>query len=178
MSTGNALVRNDSDYEGSNNYSSKPAKSWRTLTFFKSNGLMIRFDLTKQAVYLSFIDKTSTSSYQSFNDGFVIKLDLFSFNELLFCLNFTDTIAWESWREKNSVKYQIVIQPFKLQSFSLTSRKTIDRESYALKLAIYSNKTTVKQFILSPYEYILVKDLLTAFRNRIVDQFSLGVPPA
>ena len=174
MSTGKALQTKSTDF---NPIASKPSKSWRTLTFFKNGGLMIRFELPKQCVYLSFIDKTSTSSYQSFNNGFVIKLDLLALNELLYCLNFSEPANWDSWREKNSVKYQIILNPFKLQSFNLASRKTIDRECYALKLVVYSNKETIKQFILSPYEFDLVKDLLQAFRAKIVDQFSIGTAP-
>lgn len=174
MSTGNVLIPKNVEFDST---TAKPTKSWRTLTFFKNSGLMIRFELSKQCVYLSFIDKTSSSSYQSFTEGFVIKLDLLSLNELLFCLQFPDPATWESWREKNTVKYQIILSPFKLQSFNLASRKSIDRESYALKLAIYSNKEAIKQFILSPYEYDLVKDLFIAFRMRIIDQFSIGAPP-
>lgn len=177
MSSDNLPSNQRSDSYSVQEYSAKPEKSWRTLTFFKSSGLMIRFELSKQCIYFSFIDKTSASSYQSFNDGFVIKLDLFALNELIYCLSFPEPAQWESWREKSSVKYLVVVSPFKLQSFNLTSRKTIDRESFALKLAVYSNKEVIKQFILSPYEFDLVKDLLNAFRTKIVNQFALGVSP-
>lgn len=177
MISSTSPLKTTSETDEPQEYNSKPAKSWRTLTFFKNSGLMVRFDLLKQCIYFSFIDKTSVSSYQSFNDGFVIKLDLFSLNELVFCFSFSEPVGWESWREKNGVKYQLNFSPFKIKSFNLTSRKSIDRETFALKLAVYSNKETVKQFILSPYEFELVKDLMKAFRTRIIDQFSLGVPP-
>lgn len=166
------------ELDDTQNFSSKPTKSWRTLTFFKNSGLMIRFELPKQVLYFSFIDKTSPNSYQSFDKGFVIKLDLLALNELVYCFNFDEPVNWESWREKESNKFQIVFSPFKLSSFSLTSKKTIDKEAYALKLSVYANKETVKQFILSPYEYELVKDLLIAYRKRIIDQFSLGISPS
>ena len=166
-----------SDQEFKSENQTKPMKSWRTLTFFKNSGLMIRFELSKQVIYFSFIDKTSTTSYQSFNDGFVIKLDLFALNELVFCLSFSEPASWEAWREKTTGKYQLSISPFKLQNFSLSSKKTVEREVFALKLAIYSNKESIKQIILSPYEFEQVKDLLVAFRKRIIDQFSLGTPP-
>ena len=178
MSSGNFSTQKQSGSFQTQEYSSKPLKSWRTLTFFKNNALMIRFELEKQSVYFSFSDKTSVNSYQSFNEGFVIKLDLLSLNELLYCLSFSEPVNWESWREKNAVKYQINFSPFKLQSFNLTSKKSINREGYALKLVVYSNKETIKQFILSPYEFELVKDLLHAFRSRIIDQFSLRTPPS
>ena len=178
MFVDNSLPKETFDSTHNENYSSKPQKSWRTLTFFKNTGLMIRFDLPKQSIYFSFIDKTSVNSYQSFNDGFVIKLDLFALNELVFCFSFSEPASWESWREKSNVKYQISLTPFKIQSVTLTSKKSIDRESYALKLAVYSNKENVKQFILSPYEFELIKDLMVAFRQRIINQFSLGVPPS
>lgn len=177
MSTGNLSSKTKTELGSLQGFESKPEKSWRTLAFFKNTGFMIRFELPKQALYFSFIDKTSTNSYQSFNNGFVIKLDLLALNELLFCLSFSDPATWESWREKNAVKYLISISPFRLQSFNLTSKKTIDRESYALKLAIYSNKEVFKQFILSPYEFVLVKDLLVAFRTKIVNQFAIGASP-
>jgi hypothetical protein len=128
MSTGSSINNLSTESDFQNEYSSKPSKSWRTLTFFKNTGLMIRFELMKQCVYFSFIDKTSLNSYQSFNDGFVIKLDLLSLNELLFCFSFLEPATWDSWREKNSVKYQISFSPFKLDSFTLTSKKTINRE--------------------------------------------------
>ena len=98
-------------------------------------------------------------------------------NELVYCLSFPEPVPWETWREKNTGKYQLIISPFKQQKFSLSSKRTVDREVYALKLAIYSNKETLKQFILSPHEFALVIDLLVAFRKRIIDQFSLGLPP-
>ena len=177
MFVDNTVAKESFDSNQNESYLTKHQKSWRTITFFKNTGLMTRFDLTKQCVYFSFIDKTSVNSYQTFNDGFVIKLDLFALNELVFCLSFPEPAAWESWREKNAIKYQISFSPFKIQSVALTSKKNINRESYALKMAVYSNKETVKQFILSPYEYELIKDLLIAFRTRIVNQFSLGMPP-
>ena len=137
-------------------FQSKPQKSWRILTFFKNSGLMIRFELPKQSLYFSFIDKTSATSYQSFNDGFVVKLDLFALNELVYCLSFPEPVPWEAWRDKNTGKYQLSISPFKLQNFSLSSKRTVEKDVYALKLAIYSNKEMLKQFILSPYEFELV----------------------
>ena len=140
MSSDNLPSDQRSDTYPVQEYSTKPEKSWRTLTFFKNSGLMIRFELSKQCVYFSFIDKTSSNSYQSFNNGFVIKLDFFALNELLFCLTFPEPAQWESWREKSAVKYLVVVSPFKLQSFNLTSRISIVRVSYALKLAVFSNK--------------------------------------
>jgi len=178
MSSSKYTNKSVSDSVQNYEFTSKPTKSWRILTFFKNNGLMIKFDLARQSIYLSFIDKSSPSSYQPFNEGFVIKLDFLSLNELLFCFSFEEPAAWDSWREKNNIKYQINISPFKLQSFNLTSKKTIERESYALKLGIYSNKELFKQFILSPYEFQLVKDLFTSFRATIIDQFCLGIPPS
>ena len=158
-------------------FTTKQSKSWRTLTFFKNSGLMIRFELQKQAIYFSFIDKTSPNSYQSFNEGFVIKLDLFALNELVYCLSLIEPVSWDTWREKDSTKYQISFTPFKLQTFNLISKKSIEREVFAIKFAVYSNKELIKQFILSPYEFELVFDLLKAFRIRIINQFSEGVPP-
>ena len=59
-------------------------KSWRTLAFFKGSGLMIRFELDKQLIYLSFIEKTTETTYQSFKYCYDIKLDFLALNELIY----------------------------------------------------------------------------------------------
>ena len=154
-------------------------KSWRTLAFFKGSGLMIRFELDRQLIYLSFIEKTTETSYQSFKDGFVIKLDLMMLNELLFVLTLSPPQTYDSWREKSGNKFQIKISPIFLNKFTLNSKTTIEKEATALKFTVFDTKAgkQIHQFILSPHEMWLVVDMLKAFRQNIIQQFAVAMAP-
>ena len=154
-------------------------KSWRTLAFFKGSGLMIRFELDRQLIYLSFIEKTTETSYQSFKDGFVIKLDLMMLNELLFVLTLSPPQTYDSWREKSGNKFQIKISPIFLNKFTLNSKTTIEKEATALKFTVFDTKAgkQIHQFILSPHEMWLVIDMLKAFRQNIIQQFAVAMAP-
>lgn len=154
-------------------------KSWRTLAFFKGSGLMIRFELDRQLIYLSFIEKTTETSYQSFKDGFVIKLDLMMLNELLFVLTLSPSQTYDSWREKSGNKFQIKISPIFLNKFTLNSKTTIEKEATALKFTVFDTKAgkQIHQFILSPHEMWLVIDMLKAFRQNIIQQFAVAMAP-
>ena len=100
-------------------------------------------------------------------------------NELIYCLSELDTPqTWQSWREKNNVKYQIQIQPFHLDTFYLVSKTKIETPGFALKFAVRQGKENIHQFILSPYEFWLVLDMIKAFRKSIIHQFSLSIPPS
>ena len=154
-------------------------KSWRTLEFFKGSGLMIRFELDRQLIYHSFIEKTTETSYQSFKDGFVIKLDLMMLNELLFVLTLSPPQTYDSWREKSGNKFQIKISPIFLNKFTLNSKTTIEKEATALKFTVFDTKAgkQIHQFILSPHEMWLVIDMLKAFRQNIIQQFAVAMAP-
>lgn len=156
----------------------KPFVSWRTLTFFKNSGLMIRFEPAKQLVYISFILKTTQTHYQPFKDGFVVKLTLFDLNELLFCLTHSPPQAWDTWREKKGQKYQVKVYPFPLQQFQLTSKTRVNQTATALKLTVFNNGKTTHQFVLSPHEMWLVTDLLSLFRQAVIQGFVSNNPLA
>ena len=171
---GEKKVLVSTDFKPKNN-----VKSWRTLAFFKGSGLMIRFELDKQLIYLSFIEKTTETSYQSFKDGFVIKLDFLALNELLYVLTLAPPQNWDSWREKDSNKFQIKIVPVFLNKFTLNSKTAIDKEAIALKFTVYDTKAgkQIHQFILSPHEMWLVVDMFKDFRQNIIQQFAVATAP-
>lgn len=146
----------------------KKVKSWRYLSFFKKNGLLIKFGFAQQTIYLSFIKKTTDTKYQSFTDGFVVKLSLEGLNELLYCLSLQPPQQWDTWREKNGEKYHVFVIPIPLQEFTLMSGSKIALPATALHLKVQHKSEVIHGFTLSPSEANLILDAFQKFRDQVI----------
>ncbi len=146
----------------------KKIRSWRYLSFFKKNGLLIRFSFSQQTIYLSFVKKTTETKYQSFTEGFVVKLPLEGLNELLFCMSLDPPQQWDTWREKKGEKYHVYVTPIPLKEFTLMSGTKIRLPAMTLNFKVQHRSGLLHSFTLSPSETNLILDAFKAFRDQIL----------
>ncbi len=165
---------NATNKEGEKETFKRKIKSWRYISFFKKNGLLIKFSFSQQTIYLSFVKKTTDTKYQSFTDGFVVKLSLESLNELLFCLSLDPPQQWDTWREKNGEKFHVFFTPIPLKEFTLMSGTRISMPATALNLKVHHRSGILHNFTLSPSEANLIIDAFQAFRNQILQNIIIN----